>query len=913
MRENRETNQKQEMEPASDDREGRWTAAKAEASLEEKTEKETGGEPKEKKKGKAKGAIARKKCVLALTLALCMILTAVGTGKLVKMENTTDALSIRLDDWLEQRPYADSITLAVHARSDLDAVLRYVKLKQALEETDGSLDLTRPILAAVLMDHSIAVYTMQDMLEMGDEMGIYVYEGMTDRETGPVYATDDVQIQAILWSIYDYETDSLNTDTISFLYGEEDPWDIRMEQMEEAIYAAETIMAEDPDIYWFSYVIPQEYDSSTAEGNQAATETYGNTEESLVSYEVISKQPILLSEYCIRFLTNYLQPYYIWKGQFSSEESSLHWKLQLEKDGASLIYGDPVSLREDITEDQLDAIYRCDSQTKAVISTFHQDVDMISWGNVKSSLIFDYDEYTFYFGLRTENLEKEQDTYGQQAFSYSQYRKQAVMYGILMGTSLLVFLIAFVWLTVLSGRRDGDAGIALNFYDRLPTEIGLSGVCCLIWLTVWDCYLGIQIVSAIHYDYGESPLYYYIAFAGCLAGLVILCGLLLWLGWYGLVRRCKAHTIWRNSLVRYALLLLIGLARRSWGWICRLIHSVVDAFNKVGDRWWKTLGLFGLYLAGNLFFLLFLVSVGDPIVPMLLLMAWNGAAAFLLLRKTAQRRQVQNGIDRIASGDIDYQLPVEGLTGDSYEMAAAINSIRGGLKNAVEEKVKNERMRAELITNVSHDIKTPLTSIINYVDLLKRENINDPKVQEYLNILEKKAERLRILTEDLVEASKASSGVLKLNEEEIDFVELVNQTNGEFADRFGRCNLKLICSMPDHPVYILADGRYVWRILENLYRNVEKYALTGTRVYVEVAEKGNRICFVIKNISASELNIQAEELTERFIRGDASRTTEGSGLGLSIARDLTKLMNGTFQIYLDGDLFRVTISFQIHE
>ena len=220
-------------------------------------------------------------------------------------------------------------------------------------------------------------------------------------------------------------------------------------------------------------------------------------------------------------------------------------------------------------------------------------------------------------------------------------------------------------------------------------------------------------------------------------------------------------------------------------------------------------------------------------------------------------------------------------------------------------------MKTELITNVSHDIKTPLTSIINYVDLLKREHIQDPKIQGYIQVLDQKSQRLKTLTEDLVEASKASSGTLQMTREKIDFVELINQTTGEFSDRFAAGHLNLVTNIQETPAYIMADGRYVWRILENLYRNAEKYSMPGTRVYIEVFEKIGRVFFVMKNVSNAPLNIKAEELTERFIRGDVSRTTEGSGLGLSIAKDMTELMDGTFRVYLDGDLFRVTVSFAV--
>ena len=244
-------------------------------------------------------------------------------------------------------------------------------------------------------------------------------------------------------------------------------------------------------------------------------------------------------------------------------------------------------------------------------------------------------------------------------------------------------------------------------------------------------------------------------------------------------------------------------------------------------------------------------------------------------------------------------------------MGDAINKIGEGLYHAVDASMKNERLKADLITNVSHDIKTPLTSIINYVDLLKREKLENEKARNYIAVLDAKSQRLKQLTEDLVEASKVSSGNITLQMERLNFVELVYQTAGEFNERFEARGLTAVTKLPKEPVIILADGRRIWRVIENLYNNVAKYAMEHTRVYVGMEVLENTAFFSIKNISEQALNIDASELTERFIRGDVSRSTEGSGLGLSIAKNLTNLMGGTFDIYLDGDLFKVTVSFPI--
>ena len=240
-------------------------------------------------------------------------------------------------------------------------------------------------------------------------------------------------------------------------------------------------------------------------------------------------------------------------------------------------------------------------------------------------------------------------------------------------------------------------------------------------------------------------------------------------------------------------------------------------------------------------------------------------------------------------------------------MAIYVNDIAGGFSNAIEESLQSERLKTELITNVSHDIKTPLTSIINYVDLLKKEELQNEKVKEYVKILDMKSQRLKKLTEDLVEASKVSSGNVQLQIEEINLKELIHQSIGEFEDRFKEKGLQIECKMPKEEIKIRADNRYLYRVIENIFSNVTKYALENSRVYIDMKKEKSKIEMSIKNISKEKLNISSEELMQRFVRGDKARYTEGSGLGLSIAKSLTELQGGIFHIYIDGDLFKVVM------
>ena len=294
---------------------------------------------------------------------------------------------------------------------------------------------------------------------------------------------------------------------------------------------------------------------------------------------------------------------------------------------------------------------------------------------------------------------------------------------------------------------------------------------------------------------------------------------------------------------------------------------------------------------------------------LLLFIVIDGAIIVYAIRKADGQDLIKDGLKKISNGQLQYKIKTDHLTGDQKEMAEYINNIGDGLDAAVENSLKKERMQTELITNVSHDLKTPLTSIINYVDLMKRENPSDPKIQEYLRVLDEKSQRLKVLTEDVVEASKASTGNIKLEMNDLDFIEMVQQVIGEFEEKFQEKNLTMMVHFTDEPSIIYADGQRMWRVLENVFGNVVKYAMEGTRVYAEISNRNKKVIFSLKNISAQPLNFSADELTERFIRGDVARNTEGSGLGLSIAKSLTELQGGEFKLHLDGDLFKVMITF----
>lgn len=283
-------------------------------------------------------------------------------------------------------------------------------------------------------------------------------------------------------------------------------------------------------------------------------------------------------------------------------------------------------------------------------------------------------------------------------------------------------------------------------------------------------------------------------------------------------------------------------------------------------------------------------------------------------RKSQEQVKLKEVLEKIAAGELETTLEVKHFHGQEKEIAVLINQIQSGLKEALDNQMKDEKMKTDLITNVSHDIKTPLTSIVNYTELLKREELESEAARRYVRIISEKAQRLKTLTEDLVEVSRISSGNIKLDMQTIDFLELLYQTGGEFNEKFEQQKLTIITKLPSRPVYIQADGRQLYRAIENLYSNAAKYSLENTKVYVELMVEDVTAVFRIKNISKYNIEIpngNYMDLTERFVRGEISRTTEGSGLGLSIVKTLTHLMGGTFAIRVDRDMFMAQIKFPV--
>jgi len=426
---------------------------------------------------------------------------------------------------------------------------------------------------------------------------------------------------------------------------------------------------------------------------------------------------------------------------------------------------------------------------------------------------------------------------------------------------LTVLVIAFIYLLWVIGRKPQlDQGVQLNTIDRIYNDFKIGT--CMMLIGLWAA------IIAQLYQSKIFELTFPITMLIATVGLILV---------LSLVKHLKNRTFFKHTL------------------IFSILHKLCKFVSEV-------------YNSGSVGVKVVLIVIGYPVVVAITFFIFPvtiGLAAWIAFKKVKEFKAIQEGVIRVKDGDIHHIINVSG-GGEFARLAANVNSITDGLSKAVENGTKSERLKSELITNVSHDIRTPLTSIITYVDLLKGER-DQAKIDQYLEIIDQKSQRLKILTEDLFEATKASSGNMPVNFAKIDIVALITQGLGELDDKIKDRKLEFRICHPEDKVFIWADGKLMWRAIENLLSNIFKYALEGSRVYIDILYSGAEVILIIKNISAYELNISSDELMERFKRGDESRSSQGSGLGLSIAKGLIEIQKGSFNIEIDGDLFKVII------
>ena len=468
------------------------------------------------------------------------------------------------------------------------------------------------------------------------------------------------------------------------------------------------------------------------------------------------------------------------------------------------------------------------------------------------------------------------DKTGFKEFAYKN-RNSMMVYGFIAGITALA---CFVFLICSAAHRSGTEDCVLLRQDKMPYDLYLPSA---ILLGTGLCAM---LVECVAYELNTVKAVAAALIMACLAGVFMaLC--------MTTAARIKTGTLFKNTLI-YRLSTGVGMGASS------MLSSISGA-------WRFSLAFAGYLLINALLSYRFFTRGG--FLAFLLLIAVNGGALYLLLNMIRQMRTLSAAGQAMANGDLSYCVDTSDMKREFREHGENLNSIGRGMAIAVNERMKSERFKTELITNVSHDLKTPLTSIVTYIDLLQKEDIQDEKAKEYIDTIARQSKKLKKLTEDLIDASKASSGALNVNMERVNISELLRQSSAEYGERMEAVNITPVVNMPEEDIYVRADGRLLWRVVENLLQNICKHGMPGTRAYLEARTENGRAVVSFKNISQQQLNIPVEELLERFVQGDESRSRGGSGLGLSIAESLTELMKGKLKLSLDGDLFKVELWF----
>ena len=447
--------------------------------------------------------------------------------------------------------------------------------------------------------------------------------------------------------------------------------------------------------------------------------------------------------------------------------------------------------------------------------------------------------------------------------------------------SLALSIVVYSYLFISVGHRSDTKDIKVAMFNDIPADI-LSIIIFLI------CFLGIWLLSEL---YGLVLT--------VVLGSLILVALYFVVLWYlmSITVQAKAKKLFRHTFLYW----LFKQLKKIGGVVKHIYKNFATVYKVamvIGVFWVFILIFMGLnaYENDNLIIGFIVISIIESVILIL------AAIAF---------QRVKRGGEKIVNGDLENKIDTAYMFGDIKDFAESLNNINQGLQTAIDDKMRSERFKTELITNVSHDIKTPLTSIVNYVDLIKKEDCDNQKINEYIEVLDRQSIRLKKLIEDLVEASKASTGNLSVELTKCNLSVLINQAVGEFSEKLEAKDLRVVQNIENQDICIMADGRRLWRVFDNLLNNICKYAMSGTRVYIDLVSHNGKAVITFRNISELPIIVSADELTERFVRGDRSRNTEGSGLGLSIAKSLTELQNGSFEISTDGDLFKAKLTFDI--
>ena len=853
----------------------------------------------------------KKKLGAVLLFVLFMCITVAGGAGLYYVNNFGDYLYSK-KELMQTARFENTATLEQKILRDTENIFEYASLSQFFVKSDEA-NRQMPMYCAEIngTQYYLCIEDLENIYQVLQEKEVQSEdkeELQAEQEVSESGGRRDLEIPELEEEDIDFEVSGTEVSETILEYvntHDEEYADYYVQYIEEN-YGTDDIRSAKKDWYGLSdakklRIISimgwpgSEYITLIPLKNTAEISVYPG-QACLLSYDFLQQKEVRYEEVLLTDLyergKGLLERYYELANRLDSEKTNLRYLIYEE---SSLLWQtNDENTAGEITDFEKYISY--DNDTHIIKSNFTKtDLNLWNLDYLASSLVGVNSGASFHIGLDTRYLVE--DDYKLMAEGFGQCRPVLLLSLFAIVIGMVGSILFFIYLMASVGHREGHEEICLDKFDRWPTEpaafLIIAGIQVFVMLCGW--------LAQVFADSFFTSRQIYTVMQIISVAVSVIIGLI---GFFSLVKRLKAGIVWKNSLLRRACVRLRrwgGALIRNWPtsgktaaviilyWVVTIPLCMFVTIN----RFW---GSFFLYVTGIIAFI-----------------AVQIAAAGLILWAVINRKRILDGAERISGGDLEYVIGDEGLFADDKRLVEAINNIGAGFQDAVDTAVKSERMKADLITNVSHDIKTPLTSIINYVDLMKRENIEDETLKRYLEVLDQKSQRLKNLTEDLVEASRATSGNISLQWERINFVELVRQACGEFSEKFDERGLTPVATFPEYSLHVIADGRRVWRILENLFQNTKKYAMPGTRVYISVTQVDNYATFVMKNISESELNITPEELTERFTRGDSSRTTEGSGLGLSIAKSLTELQGGVFEIYLNGDLFQVTVQLELAE
>lgn len=563
-------------------------------------------------------------------------------------------------------------------------------------------------------------------------------------------------------------------------------------------------------------------------------------------------------------------------------------------------------LKEEYRNSENDPNYDNDSN--------YEDEGILHETSVYDSQVDRYEDKTYTITICVkENLVKK-DAFYYVGELFDAIAGKQILFFIYTILSLVVAVALLIFLMCSAGHKADFEGIYISKFDKFPIDILIAIWAGLTWLLAWGVvsFIDLAFYEMVTYNY-DPTMWSAMPFLALLLILaVVLDAVLLAILLMTSAVRFKTETYIKSSLIYIVLTFVFRILKKSGGLIfrfCKKAFHLIWSFLRSIPLVWKTV----IAVVSILFFEFVILGAIDwgyfwPTVWII-----NAVIGVFAIVVAILLKRIKKGTEEIAKGNLYKKINTKYMFLDIKDHAININNINDGIAKAVEERMKSERFKTELITNVSHDIKTPLTSIINYVDLLEKEEIENETAKEYIGVLSRQSARLKKLIEDLLEASKASTGNVNVNLTQLELGILLSQALGEYDEKFSKSNLQVILNKTDDLLLVMADNRHIWRAFDNILNNISKYAQPNTRVYIDAKRNGKMAEISFRNISKDPLNISGDELMERFVRGDSSRNTEGSGLGLSIAKSLTEVQKGKLDIQIDGDLFKVQLSFPLSE